>query len=53
MSKITARYSITMCKYPKGHGFRHHYSGSKKNAVALAKRIGGKYRIRKIKPKRI
>lgn len=53
MGKITARYSVTMLKYPKGHGFRHHYSGTRKNAEALAKHIGGNYRIRKIKPKRV
>ena len=53
MSKMIVRYSITMLKYPKGHGYRHHLSGSKKNAKALAQRIGGKYRIRKIKPKYI
>jgi len=49
MSKGLYRYRVTMLKYPSGHGFRNHYSSSKKNAEAIAKRIGGKYRIRKLK----
>ena len=38
-----------MLKYKPGHGFRTHYSGTKKNAKAIADRIGGKYRIEKLK----
>lgn len=54
MGKSVYRYRITMLKYPPGHGFRTHYSGTRKNAEKLAKQIGGKYRIRKLdKPKYI
>lgn len=42
-----------MLKFPKGHGFRLHFSSSKSGAQALAKKIGGAYRIVKLKkPKR-
>jgi hypothetical protein len=43
------KYSITMLKYPKGHGFRVHHSTTKKGAEELADHIGGSYRIRKLK----
>jgi hypothetical protein len=54
MGKNIYRYRVDMLKYPPGHGFRNHYSSTKKNAKKIAQKIGGKYRIVKLdKPKYI
>ncbi len=41
-----------MLKYPKGHGFRVHFSSNKSGAKALASKIGGAFRIVKLKKPR-
>jgi len=54
MSKATYRYKVTLLD--EKPGWRTHYSTSKKNAQKMAKHLtrnGGKYRILKIKPRRI
>lgn len=51
MTKVTYRYRVTLNKYPKGHGFRHHYARSLKEAHALGKLLsrGKNYTVRKLK----
>ena len=55
MGKAKIRYSVTLKKYPKGHGFRVHTTTSKRRAVRLGKQLGGKkgYRINKWKKPRL
>jgi len=51
MGKAKIRYSVTLKKYPKGHGFRTQYATSKKGAEKIGKTLGGKkgYSTRKLK----
>lgn len=56
MAKAKFRYSVTLKKYPKGHGYRTHYATTKKIAKKIREQAsdGKGYTIRKFKkPKRI
>lgn len=55
MAKATYRYSVTLKKYPKGHGFRIHYATSKKGAKEIGEIAskGKGYTIRKFKKPKV